>query len=226
MMNLEPTAEVTEVVTSKSVKSKVQNKSIALVVSVFGSGNIGADVVKKAAVQTFYGNGSDAYTNNINIIEVENPFTLPYVVKKMMKKGTGDVILAVVVNIGAERDASLNQVLIPELVHIGMSGSIPVIPSVIQCDSLLELKAVISHYSESWSRSVDDISNDLVVVDINENSDALKKLQVEVAKTIDLTKDDLKVEDLITAFRATLKSHGALGKSSSLLIYAQKFMSL
>ena len=88
----------------------------------------------------------------------------------MIKKGSCDIIIAVAINVGA-RDTSLNQILIPELVHIGMSGSVPIIPSIIQAESLLELNALAPQYCESWSRSVDEISHDTVVEEVTEVSD-------------------------------------------------------
>ena len=129
----------------------------------------------------------------------------------MIKKDAGDIIIAVAINFGAQ-DTSLNQVLIPELVHIGMSGSVPIIPSIIQAESLLELNALAPQYCESWSRSVDEISHDTFIIEeVTEVSDIVKKLQLENTKTIDLNKNDLTTEDLITAFRSSLKAHGAHG---------------
>lgn len=141
------------------MKSSGPSKTITVVLSVTGVDSTGADAVKSAISHTLGGN--KAYPNKVSLVEVENPYTLPYIVKKVVKLNTTDIVIAVAVKVGSIRDPALDSILVPELLHIGISGTIPVIPSIVQSESLLELKAVVPLIFESLARSTDDIIDDL-----------------------------------------------------------------
>lgn len=181
---------------SPSAKPSASGKSITIVLAAAG---VEAELVKKTISQTL--GGSKAHPNKLSLIEVESPYSFPYIVKKIVKTNSTDIVIAVAVKIGSERDSIVPPILIKELLHIGMTGTIPVIPSIIQPLTLSGLKANIADICESWACSIDDVIDGVKITTI----------ETKMTSEIDVKCADLKTDDLITAFRSSLKAHGASG---------------
>ncbi len=161
-------------------------------VSIIFAGSLGIEFSNAAVISALSG-------NKISLVNVENPYILPYMVQKVIKQNLNDVIVAVAVVVGVH-EKNLNSALIPSLLQIGLQSSIPVIPSVLQCDNILELKALLPSFAKSWSSSIDAVLGPIKTVPISTVEVVSKPNKKSIEQGVDLS-----VNDLIEDFRRSLQ---------------------
>lgn len=108
-----------------------------------------------------------------------------------------DVVVggAVLVN-----DSSLGQTLVGALVQLGLISASCVIPAVVSQASLLEAKAVLPALAESWARAC----KAALVVQAGSIKVTVEETPAPAAPVV-VTEDVTNVQDLLTAFKQSLK---------------------
>lgn len=121
-------------------------------VSVVIAGSKDPEAVKTIITKALVATGIAA--DSIAVLEIEDVVMLPYIVKRVATKHDFQAILAVAI---FASEASLNDTLVGNLLQTGMESGVPVIPGVVTCGSLLEMKALVATNATTWARSLSTV---------------------------------------------------------------------
>lgn len=171
-------------------------------IGVIVAGTIASEEIKAAIVKALVLEGLS--TSNITISTVADMGVLPYATLTLAK--TVNIVIASSV-VAHDPHGVETQALTTALLNIGIQGTVPVVPALINLDSLLEVKALLPVISVKWAKIAYGslkLSNDSAIAI---ETPAEPDIPVTIVHTAAI--DDK--ETLLHLLRESLKEHGARG---------------
>ena len=208
--NLDDQVPISMGLVDEAIEEKVQIKPEPLSQVVIIIASPLTDVqsaLSTAIVRSLVAEGLSA--NDVNIIYINEPLSLPYAVQKIAT--SCNVIIASAVLSGVDANTT-SQMISGSLYQQGLNGNIHIVPAIVVRESLLETKAMLPLASSNWAKAAVALLNvdvDLSVTPAQEPEKRDVDITNELAKQFSTETSDTEI--LMANLRVTVAQHGARG---------------